>query len=123
MQKNTEVATFASATAELKLEQVTLENQLKLAEKIVEAGLRVSSGHPKLRESLLKMADTQEVGERLKGELSFVLKFNKSFTTGCSTGLDDIMSLRMRTKENIDELAGDCRVCKAHTPKIVKAAD
>ena len=71
---------------------------MKLCEKLVEACFRVSANRPKLKDAVTKMAETQEIGERLKGELSFAVKFQKSYIVGDPISLEEVMFFSLEVK-------------------------
>ena len=97
---------------EVKIEQTKLESMLKMVDKVFEASGRVDNIPDRLAASIATLSQTQQLGEKLKGELAFSLKFQKVTATGSPLGQDNVDDMLSRALAVQVDLEADFRVCK-----------
>ena len=93
-----------------------LKKSLSLTERISNSAIALPFS-ARLKESIEKLSDSQEAGEKIQHELKIASKFRK--IDGVKVNKSNSEEMLFRVKAVAEELLADCRYCKANCPTRV----
>ena len=112
------VKSIEQLTTDLEGAKDELNKAISLCERISDSSQKIENMPERLADSLVLLAETQEKAEDAKSEAVYALNFKKDKITKKLLDQGGYYTLIKATKDVKDNLQSDCRVCRAHVPKL-----